>query len=126
MKNMPYRYIADTYAWIAYFNKKRFQGIIDHNVIETPSIVIAELLRTLIRKGWDKESLDKVLEFIVQKGPVLELGFYEAVNAGKQMEKEGLNFVGGIVYSYIENEDDRLLSGDEHFRDKPNVIFEKE
>lgn len=123
---MSFRYIADTYAWVAYFNKKRFKGIIENEIIETPTIVIAEIVRTFKRKGINKETINKVLQFISNRGLILPLGFEEAKRGGEVAEEEKLSLTDGIIYSYLHDENDKLLTGDEHLKDKRDVIFEKE
>ncbi len=125
-KNMKFRYIADTYAWIAYLNKKRFQQIMEGEIIETPTIVIAELARTLKRKKVDDKSVDKILEFVSRRGLILPLDFATARKGGETAEREGLSLIDAIIYSYVSDDNCRLLTGDEHLRGKPNVIFEKE
>jgi predicted nucleic acid-binding protein len=126
MKRMSFRYIADTYAWIAYLNKKRFRQIIEGEIIETPTIVIAELTRTLKRKKMDDKSADRILDFVSRRGLILPLDFATARKGGETAEREGLSLVDAIIYSYVNDGNCRLLTGDEHLRGKPNVIFEKE
>ena len=63
MKIMTYRYIADTYAWIAYLNKKKFRQIIENEIIETPSIVVAEITKSLKRKQIDDKTIERLLAF---------------------------------------------------------------
>jgi predicted nucleic acid-binding protein len=123
---MKFRYIADTYAWIAYFNKKRFQQIIEIELIETPAVVIAEVAMSLKKKKICEEMIGKLLGYIASRGFILPLDFEAAKNGGLVAEKEGLPLIDGIIYSYIVGEECRLITGDEHFKNKPNVIFEKE
>lgn len=123
---MSFRYIADTYAWIAYFKKKRFRNIIENEIIETPAIVVAEIVRTLKRKNIDERIINKILQFISNRGLILPLSFEEAKRGGETAEKEKLSLIDGIIYSYLQSENDRLLTGDEHLKNKKNVIFEKE
>lgn len=123
---MSFKYIADTYAWVSYFNKKRFQHIIENEVIETPSIVIAELARTLRKKNVNEKAIEKALQFVSSRGLILALDFEAAKKGGETAEREGLSLVDGIIYSYVSGENCRLVTGDEHFKNKPNVIFEKE
>ena len=120
------RYLADTYAWIAYFNRQRFRQIIENEVIETPAIVISEMTRTLKRKKIDDKTIEKLLQFIVGRGLILPLDFDAAKAGGDAAEREGLSLVDGIIYSYVSGDGCRLITGDEHFKGKKNVIFEKE
>lgn len=123
---MQYRYIADTYAWIAYFNKKKFRQIIENEIIETPAIVIAELTKTLKRKKINDKMINELVEFISKRGFILPLDFVAAKRGGEIAYDEGLSLVDGLIYSYVSGENCRLITGDEHFKNKKNVIFEKE
>jgi len=123
---MKLRYVADTYAWIAYFNKKRFQQIIENEIIETPAIAIAELMRVMKRKKIDDKVIEKALQFVSKRGFILSLDFETAKKGGLVAQAENLSLVDGIIYSYVENDEFRLLTGDEHLKNKKNVIFEKE
>lgn len=126
MKNMQFRYIVDTYAWIAYFNKKRFKDIIEKEIVDTPTVVIAELMRTLVKKNVDKKIIEKIMAYVSGKGLILPLTIEEAKKSGVIAQKESLSLFDAIVYSYIIEEKDRLLTGDEHFKNKKQIIFEKE
>lgn len=120
------KYVADTYAWIAYFNKKRFQEIIDNEVIHTPSIVVAELIRNLQKKGFDEQAIQKIIDFVIECGPILSFDLDHAIKAPYIMRTENLAFADGIIYTYIQDADCCLLTGDEHFKGKKQVLFEKE
>jgi predicted nucleic acid-binding protein len=122
---MP-RYIADTYAWIAYFSKKRFQQLIENEIIETPAIVIAELTRTMKRRKTEEKTIEKILRFVSDRGLILSMDFETAKKGGEIAASEGLSLVDGIVYSHALEDGCLLLTGDEHLKDKRNVIFEKE
>ncbi|MFA5049378.1 MAG: PIN domain-containing protein [Candidatus Micrarchaeia archaeon] len=123
---MNSRYIIDTYAWIAYFNKKKFQKIIENEIVETPTIVVAELARTLFRKKIDQKQIDQLLNFVSKRGLILPLDIELAKKTGQICEKEHLSLVDGIIYSYIDSNNCYLVTGDEHFKNKKNVYFEKE
>jgi len=119
-------YIVDTYAWIAYFDKGgKIKEVIEKNYLETPSIVLAELSRVLARRKTNEALAQKTIDFVLKRSVILPLVAQNAVRAGKVAEKEGLNLADAIIYSYV-TEGKTLLSGDEHFRGKPNVEFLKE
>ena len=120
------RYVADTYAWIAYFSRRRFQKVVENEIIETPTVVVAELARTLKRKKIEEKTIEKMLQFVSRRGLILPLDFESAKKGGRVAEEEGLSLIDGIIYSYVSGDDCRLITGDEHFRNKKNVIFEKE
>lgn len=122
---MKYKYIADTYAWISYFEKGNFK-IIDKEIIDTPIIVIAEICRAFNKRKLSDEVISKYLDFINKKGLILPLSFNIAKNAGAIAEIENLALVDAIIYSYVlDDKDACLLTGDEHFKGKTQIIFEK-
>lgn len=123
---MSFRYIADTYAWVSYFNNKRFKEIIESEIIETPSLAIAELVKVLIKKQMNSKNIDVFLTFIMKRGLVLPLDFSSAKKGAEIAVSENLSLSDGIIYSYALDENSKLLTGDEHFKGKRNVIFEKE
>ncbi len=126
MKTMTSRYIADTYAWIAYFTNKRFQGIVEENVIETPTIVLAELVRVLKRRKVSDPEIEKTLAFVSGRGLILPLDAETAKRGGKISNDAGLPLIDSVIYAYCDSEDCKLLTGDEHLKNMKNVIFEKE
>lgn len=116
-------YIVDTYAWVSYFEgKTEFKALIEENELYTPSIVLAEMSRILARKKLPKEKVAKILGFIRKRSLILSLDETNAVEAGKIAEKEDLYLIDGIIYSYVD-ENNRLLTGDKHFRNKPYIDF---
>ena len=116
-------YIVDTYAWISYFEgRKEFKDAIEENELYTPSIVLAEVSRILTRKKVPREKGVEILSFIKERSLILSLDATNAVEAGETAEREGLHLIDGIIYSYVD-ENTRLLTGDEHFKDKPFVDF---
>jgi len=125
-ESMSFRYIADAYAWLAYFTNKRFKEIIDNEVIETPAIVITELIRAMKKKRFTEKEIDLALSFVVGRGFILPLDFDSAKRGAKTAEQENLPLADGIIYSYVIDDNCRLLTGDEHFKNKKNIIFEKE
>ena len=114
-------YIVDTYAWISYLEgKKHFKEAIEENELYTPSIVLAEISKILKRKKVPKSRSTKILNFIKERSLILSLDETNAVVAGEIAEKERLHLIDGIVYSYVD-EQNRLLTGDKHFKNKPYV-----
>lgn len=114
-------YIVDTYAWVSYFEgKKEFKRAIEENELYTPSIVLAEFSRILVRKHVPQDKRTKILGFVRKRSLILSLDETNAVEAGEIAEKEGLHLIDGIIYSYVD-EDVWLLTGDKHFMNKPFV-----
>ncbi|MBS3057547.1 MAG: PIN domain-containing protein [Candidatus Diapherotrites archaeon] len=116
-------YIVDTYAWIAYFEgNKKFLSEIEQNILETPSIVLAELSKVLLVKKFDGKKMAEILDYVTESSIILELGKEQAISAGQISAGEGLSLVDGIIYSYAAK-DRQLLTGDKHFEKKPNANY---
>jgi len=114
-------YIVDTYAWISYFGgKKAFKEEIEDNNLETPSIVLAEITKVFRRKKLPLDKYSKTLNYIKRHSLILPLDTDHASKSGEIAETEGLYLIDAIIYSYV-NGDKELLTGDEHFRNKPYV-----
>jgi len=114
-------YIVDTYAWISYFEgKKAFKEAIEDNNLETPSIILAEITRIFRRKKLPSVKYSKTLNYIKRRSLILPLDTDHAIKSGEIADTEGLYLIDAIIYSYV-NEDKELLTGDEHFRNKPYV-----
>ncbi|MBI1973878.1 PIN domain-containing protein [Candidatus Micrarchaeota archaeon] len=114
---------VDTHAWIEYLEKnEKVKTRIESNPLETPTIVLTELVRTLTRKGLLKDDIGRVISIVKEKSTVLDLDDEKAERAGWISVKEGLKIADSIIYSYA-TPDKPLLTGDSHFKGKPNVLF---
>ncbi|MBN2067265.1 MAG: PIN domain-containing protein [Candidatus Diapherotrites archaeon] len=111
-------YTVDTYAWIAYFEgNKKFKAEIEQSLLQTPAIVLAELAKAMIRKGFNEKKSGEILKYVCETSIILELDKKQAIKGGETSAKEKLPLVDGIIYSYV-TEDAQLLTGDKHFENK--------
>ncbi|MEM3030416.1 MAG: PIN domain-containing protein [Candidatus Micrarchaeia archaeon] len=108
-------YIADTYAWFRYLEGGDYKELLEDNEIETPSIVLAELTRVLLKKNVSPALVERIQQFIQKNSLVLQLDAKAAVKAGGKSVAEGLSLTDAIIYSYA-SEEKPLLTGDKHFR----------
>ncbi|MDD5337207.1 MAG: PIN domain-containing protein [Candidatus ainarchaeum sp.] len=119
-------YIVDTYAWIAYFERKgKISRLMDNNYLVTPSIVVAEFVRVSLRNGMNPEKISAMLSFMEKHSLIMGLDFEQAVKAAQVSEREALPVIDGIVYSYADA-NGIVLTGDDHFKGKECVEFVKE
>ncbi|MEK6953947.1 MAG: PIN domain-containing protein [Candidatus Micrarchaeota archaeon] len=119
-------YVADTYAWMAYFDKSEaYRDLIEKNIIKTPALVFSELSRTLKRRGLEDYEIDKLFEFMEKHSLILDFDLKLGIMAGKLSDSDKLPLMDSILYRYASSEAP-FLTGDEHFRGKPNVHFVKE
>ncbi len=118
-------YIVDTYAWVAYLEgNKKFKPEIEQSLLRTPSIVLAELAKVMIRKGFSKKKSGEILKYVCESSITLELNKEQAIKGGEASAKEKLSLVDGIIYSYA-TESMQLLTGDKHFKNKPYAKYIK-
>ncbi|MEW5955474.1 MAG: PIN domain-containing protein [Candidatus Micrarchaeota archaeon] len=120
-------YIADTYAWMAYFQEnKAYQKIIDgqENQFKTPAIVFAELARIFYKKGIAEKEAKELLDFVRDRSVVVALDYQECVKAGETAWREQIPLADAMIYAFA-SKDEPLLTGDDHFKGKPNVEFIK-
>lgn len=135
---MNSKYVIDAYAWIEYFRASQY-GKVAKEYIEsadsvTPSIVVAEVSRKLQKEiEVGDETPDgrlKRLEFICATSQIVELNFDLAVLAGKtdcdmKRKEKGWGLADSIVLTTSRSINGKVVTGDEHFRNLPEVIFIK-
>ena len=137
--SMSYRYIIDAYAWIEYFRASK-AGEVARRYIEsgeaaTPSIVVAEVGRKLLREveagNETPEGRRRRLEFIRASTQIVELDFETAVEAGEidvemKRQRRGWGLADSIILSTARRVDGKVVTGDEHFRGLRETIFIKD
>lgn len=117
--------VVDTYAWIEYFAANpAFKDAIEQNTLITPSSVVAEISRSLYRRGFSEKTVEKQLSIVKGMSLIAELDFDHAAAAGRLAEKHKLHFADALVYSFADD-DNLLLTGDKHFSSLPNVKYIK-
>lgn len=125
-----FSHVIDSYAWIEYFRAspagERAKKLIEGEGSATPSIVVAEVSRKLLKEvEAGKETLEergRHLEFIRASSQILHLTFDLAASAGEidvEMKKKarGWGLVDSIVLTFARSADARIVTGDEHFRE---------
>ena len=130
--------VIDAYAWIEFFlgNKKgcKVKEILeDAEEIYTPSTVIAEIARKYFREGIDLETIDSRLESISVSSNVTQIDSKTAIEAAKcyielseNAKKHKLkspSLFDAIVLATGRVTESKILTGDEHFRDLPEVVW---
>ncbi|HLC38395.1 MAG TPA: PIN domain-containing protein [Candidatus Norongarragalinales archaeon] len=114
-------YIADTCAWVDYFNEKEgLKPLLEENAIKTPTIVVTEITRVLRKKKSPPEKIRYCLKFIFKHSIILPLDFDQAVKAGEISSQEKMHLGDAVVYSYASQENE-VLTTDHHFKGKPFV-----
>ncbi|MFH1750246.1 MAG: PIN domain-containing protein [Candidatus Micrarchaeota archaeon] len=107
--------VVDSFAWMEYFaGNGNYRRLIDEGSLLTPSVVVAEIARTLKRKGLNDPAIDRQLAIIKRRSAILDLDFEHARKAGIIAEEKGLHFADALIYSFA-SEKELLLTGDRHF-----------
>lgn len=119
-------YLLDSYAWLEYFHgNSKYIEYIEGNAQYLPitvTISLTEVIRSLIKRKKTREQILDSIEFISAKSVILPIGKEESIKAGFIAEELGLHFSDALIYSFA-NKDRQLVTGDPHFRNKPNVLF---
>ncbi len=120
--------VFDTYAWIEYFlgseQGKKVEVYLKEKVI-TPFIVLLELSYRADKEGWD---FKQYYEFIKMHSKITQgtesfiLKFGRTYNQAKK-EIRGIGMADVIVLLTAEEENAKILTGDEHFKGNEQAIM---
>lgn len=120
--------VFDTYAWIEYFlgseQGKIAESYIKEGVI-TPFIILLELSYRADKEGWNfKRYLDfmKANSKITSVTEEFVLKFGQVYNKVKK-DVPGIGIADAIVLLTALEQDAKILTGDEHFKNLPQTIF---
>lgn len=134
---MSYEYVIDAYAWIEYFKGSRSGEVAKRYIEEessaTPTVVIAELSRKLLREvERGVETLDGrrvKLEFIVAVTEVVDLTRRIAELAGeidveRKRKVSNWGLADSIILATARLCNAKVVTGDKHFVDlKDEVVM---
>ncbi len=117
------QYVLDTYAWVDYFDgNPTFRRYIEQEITYTASVSLTELIRSQHNKGFSQSEIQRSIKFITKKSTVLPISEEDAIRAGFIAINSELHFSDALIYSLSSNER-KVVTGDKHFRGKPNVDF---
>lgn len=136
---MSYKYVIDSYAWIEYFKGTeaglKAKRYIEVELSATPTIVVAELCRKLLREvNAGRETIDgmnKMLKFVRSSTIIVDLNYDIALLAGeidvrRKRRVRGWGLADSIILATARICNAKVVTGDEHFRDlKDEVIMIK-
>ncbi len=133
--------IIDSWAWIEYFSGSKYGRIVKeylnkHSII-TPNIVLLEIAGKYIREGFDAQEIFRRLLFIMKKSDVVDFDYKLAIEAAKCMVelrihakklriKKKPGIADGLILALARKIGGKILTGDDHFKDLPEVIFIKQ
>src|SRR3989338_4535474 len=81
-------YIVDTYAWVSYFGDAAspFKSMLEGNYLETPTLVLSELTRILVKRKFSDAERNQAIDYVMQNSLVLPLTAERAIEAGNLCE----------------------------------------
>ena len=120
--------VFDTHAWMEYFLGSSQGSIVERHFAEeiiTPFIVLLELGYRADQEGWN---FQQHLDFIKSKSRIARVSEEFIVAFGKLYNQtkekiKGFGLADAIVLRTAEMEHASILTGDEHFKEFPKVIF---
>ena len=119
--------LIDSWAWIEYFKGSKAGGKV-RKYIEgkekaiISAINIAEVYRWILR-FYDEKIAKEKINVMEERCFIIPVDGEIAIMAAKIRHKEKLGLGDAIIYATAKKEDATLLTGDNDFKDKENVIF---
>ncbi|MBS7654993.1 PIN domain-containing protein [Candidatus Bathyarchaeota archaeon] len=86
--------------------------------IYVPSICLTEIKSRYLREG--KNPTERI-KLIIERSFIIPLNIEIALLAAEIKQKYKLHTVGAIIYATSKYKNLTLITGDQHFRDLPNV-----
>ncbi len=132
--------IADSWIWIEYFRGTKhglkLEELLRHGKIVTPNIVLLEIASKYIREGISRADIELRLKFIVAKSTIIEFDHELAIKAAEcllELRKHAKNLgikkkpgiADALILAIARELKAKILTGDQHFRDLPEVIYLK-
>ncbi|PIN74461.1 VapC toxin family PIN domain ribonuclease [Candidatus Woesearchaeota archaeon CG10_big_fil_rev_8_21_14_0_10_37_12] len=118
------KYFMDSSAWLAYFfnaNQRVLYLIEKEGILLTSVLSLFEIKRKLIRDGYDKKDIDEVLQFIQVQSIIVELGQHVSKKAAEISIADSLSAIDSIIYTAAQDTKSMLITGDNDFRNLPDV-----
>lgn len=115
--------LLDSFAWIEYFigsnRGAKVKGYVEgKEPLYTPSICLTEIKSRYLRDGKDPTTR---IELIAERSFIVPLNQEIALLAADIKQKHKLHTVDAIIYATAQHKDLNLVTGDQHFKDLPNV-----
>jgi len=113
----------DSFAWVEYFAGSE-RGATVRNYVEgeellyTPSICLTEVKSRYLREGRDPTAR---LELIMKRSIIIPLDKQIALLAAEIKQRYKLHTIDAIIYASARSKNLTLITGDQHFKDLPNV-----
>ncbi len=115
--------LIDSFAWIEYLSGSRRGARVKLYIdggepLYTPSVCLIEVKTRYLKDG--KDPADS-LDFVLERSFVLPLTQEIALSAANVKQRYGLHTVDSLVYATGESRNIAVVTGDQHFKNLPNV-----
>lgn len=115
--------LLDSFAWIEYFmgskrGAKARDYIEGNEPLYTPSICLTEIKSRYLR---DKRDPTTRINLIAERSFIILLDEEIALLAADIKQKHKLHPIDAIVYATCQHKNLTLVTGDQHFKNLPNV-----
>jgi len=119
--------LIDSWAWIEYFKgskagEKVRKYIEDKEKAIISTINIAEVYRWILH-FYDKKIADEKINAMKERCFVIPVDEEIAIMAAKIKHREGFGLGDAIIYATAKKENAFLLTGDDDFKNKEDIIF---
>lgn len=113
----------DSFAWIEYFTgSKRGSKVKEYidgeGPIYTPSICLTEIKSRYLR---DRKDPTNRINLILDRSLIIPIEQNVALAAADIKQKHKLHTIDAIIYASSQLKKLTLVTGDQHFKDLPNV-----
>lgn len=130
--------VIDTYAWIELLigsekGNKVKELMENAEEVYTPSTVLAETARKFLREGTDEKTINIWLEIITTASVITQIDSATALEAAKcqlelyqqaKISKQNTpSLFDAIVYATARINQSKIITGDEHFKNLPEIIW---
>jgi len=115
--------LLDSFAWIEYFmGSKRGSKVRDY-VEGSETLYLPSVCLTEIRSRYLREKKDPItrINLIIERSFVIHLDQEIALLAADIKQKHKLHTIDAMIYATSQHKDLTLVTGDQHFKDLPNV-----
>ena len=115
--------VLDTWTWVEYWKgNERVRTSVEGNETRITSMIsVAELERLY---GTDKERMDRMVSIIRSRSLLIpvDLAIARAAGRVRREMKEG-GIADAIIYATALRHRAKVVTGDPHFREMPEVVF---
>ena len=138
LRKIAVKIVVDAYAWIELLigssKGNKVKGFLEKaEEVYTPDTVLAETARKFLREGTDEETIKEWIALITNISVIIPIDSaialesarsqLELIKRAKVLKQNTPSLFDAIVQATAKIKGSKLLTGDEHFRDLPEVIW---